>query len=183
MTSIQGFFERAESYYSESLSLKSVKEAKAAAGLAAKDYWCAFVLGHPQAALPLALCFTEGHGVRKDTHTGKLFFGIAKILDERSCANYTDVISVPKSMDDEVIHLWETFSKTQSMFADQMRSNVEIDMSIIDKQFNHFSNYFVVDHGTVVDYFINHPTNEPSETVPLSGADSDSGCCGGCVLF
>ena len=63
---------------------------------------------------------------------------------------------------------------------DRHNSNADIDQPTLDRQFNHFRNYFAVDEGTIVDYF--HQGEVPAENVALTGAGADDdGCC--CTLF
>jgi hypothetical protein len=175
---IQTFYNQGEHYYSLSLQDKALNSAFA--GLAGGAFWCAFVLGHPQAAYPLALCFLEGRGVRKDAHIGKLFFGVALGLNDERCTELADTIIVPKNMDDEVRYLLDAFKRTQDSFHDQMQSNADIDQPTLDRQFNHFRNYFAVDEGNIVDYF--HQGEAPAENVALTGAGADDdSCC--CTLF
>lgn len=175
--SIQSWYELGEHYYSVSLQHKTLNSG--AAGLAGGDFWCAFVLGHPQAAFPLALCFIEGRGVRKDAHIGKLFFGVATGLNDSRCAELADTIIVPKSMDDEVRYLLDAFKRTQDLFRDQMQSNADIEIATINTQFEYFSPYFGVDQGTIMDYL--HKGEAPEENVALTGVGKDDDGC--CVLF
>ena len=180
MSKINDMVEAGDLYYTQSLAAKSTEQCTAAAVLAAGRYWCAFVLGHPQAAFPLALCFTEGRGVKKDVHIGKLFFGVAKLLGDDRCAY--DAITVPENMYGEVKSLFDAFKKAHETFSPQMESNAEIEISTINSQFRHFSNYFYVDQGSIMDHFINHGETNPTQDVALAGADDNSDCCGCTIL-
>jgi len=170
MSSIQSMYEEGEYYYSRWLE----KGSASAAGLAAGSYWCAFVLGHPQAAFPLARCFLEEHGVKYDGYIAQLFFSVAESVKDDRCEPYKDLVPT-EEIDDEVQELIKTFRQAQATFSHQLQANTEIDIPTLDKQFNQFSKCFNLYGGkTIIDCFTNPSESVDVENVPLTGVDVDN---------